>query len=222
MEIRDARNRGFNESIRTTVLRFSFYTFGILLLAKLLPWVAQYGDAAVFMENGALEWLQLGLLVTTSILFLREAFITPRYHHVFVLLACVSAFAAVREMDANLDRLVPWIGWKIGYLIILYAAIVTYSNAQTLKRQIMRLPHSRAFSLLWAGFIIAVPFAQLVGHGAFLQIVMGDDYSRNYPRIIEELGEFMGYVLLLIGGFELILQLRAARPGDYRPPSFDS
>jgi len=101
-------------------------------------------------------------------------------------------------------------------------AIVTYSNAQTLKRQIMRLPHSRAFSLLWAGFIIAVPFAQLVGHGAFLQIVMGDDYSRNYPRIIEELGEFMGYVLLLIGGFELILQLRAARPGDYRPLSFDS
>jgi len=214
MAIRDASNRGFSESIRTTVLRFSLYTFGILLLAKLLPWVAQYGDVAVFMENGALEWMQFGLLVTTGILFLREAFLTPRYHHVFVLLACAAAFAAVREMDANLDRLVPWIGWKIGYLIILYAAFVTYSNAQTLKRQIMRIPHSRAFSLLWAGFIIAVPFAQLVGHGAFLHSVMGEDYIWEYNRIIEELGEFMGYVLLLIGGFELILQLRAARSGD--------
>ncbi len=156
MEIRDASDRGFNESIRSTVLRFSFYTFGILLLAKLLPWVAQYRDAAVFMENGALEWLQFGLLVTTSTLFLREAFLTPRYHHVFVLLACVSAFAAVREMDANLERLIPWIGWKIGYSFILYAAYVTYSNAQALKRQMIQFPHSRAFSLLWAGFMIGV------------------------------------------------------------------
>lgn len=212
MEIPDANNGGVSKSIRTTVIRFSFYTFSILLLAKLLPWVAQQKDAAAFMENGALEWLQFGLLVTTSILFLREAFRTPRYHHVFVLLTCVSAFAAVREMDANLDILVPWIGWKIGYLIIVYAAVVTYANAQTLKRQIIRFPHPRAFSLLWAGFIIAVPFAQLVGHGAFLQTVMGDDYSRNYPRIIEELGEFMGYVLLLIGGFELTLQLKVAHP----------
>ncbi len=115
MEVRDASTAAFNESIRATVVRFSFYTFGILLLATLLPWVAQYRDAAVFKENGAIDWLQLGLLVTTSIVFLREAFVTPRYHHVFILLACVSAFAGVREMDANLDRLIPWIGWKIGY-----------------------------------------------------------------------------------------------------------
>ncbi len=212
MEVRDASTAAFNESIRATVVRFSFYTFGILLLATLLPWVAQYRDAAVFKENAAIEWLQFGLLVTTSIVFLREAFVTPRYHHVFVLLACVSAFAGVREMDANLDRLIPWIGWKIGYSIILYAAIITYSNAQTLKRQIMRFLHSRAFSLLWAGFIIAIPFAQLVGHGAFLQAVMDDDYSRDYQRMIEELGELMGYVLLFIGSFELIWQMRVARP----------
>ncbi len=220
MEVRDASNGAFNESISATVLRFSFYTFGILLLAWLLPWVAQYRDAAVFKENGAIEWLQLGLLVTTSIVFLREAFVTPRYHHVFVLLACVSAFAGVREMDANLDRLIPWIGWKIGYSIILYAAIVAYSNSQTLKRQIMQFLHSRAFSLLWAGFIIAIPFAQLVGHGAFLQTVMDDDYSWDYQRMIEELGELMGYVLLFIGSFELIRQMRAARPGDNRPLPF--
>ena len=220
MEVRDASNAAFNESISATVLRFSFYTFGILLLAKLLPWVAQYGDAAVFKENGAIEWLQFGLLVTTSIVFLREAFVTPRYHHVFVLLACVSAFAGVREMDANLDRLIPWIGWKIGYSFILYAAIISYSNAQTLKRQIMRVLDSPAFSLLWAGFIIAIPFAQLVGHGAFLKVAMDDDYSRDYQRMIEELGELMGYVLLFIGSFELIRQMRAAHPGDNRSPPF--
>lgn len=204
-------DRQFIDSLRTTVIRFSFYTFGILLLAALLPWAARYREATAFMENGLLEWLQFGLLVTVSILFLRAAFLAPHYHHVFVLLTCLSAFAAVREMDAYLDTSVPWIGWKIGYLIILYAAIITYSSAQTLKQQIMRFPDSRAFLLLWAGFIIAVPFAQLVGHGAFLQTVMGDDYSREYPRIIEELGEFMGYLLILIGGFELTLRLSADR-----------
>jgi len=36
--------------------------------------------------------------------------------------------------------------------------------------------------------MVAFPFAQLVGHGAFMQVIMGDDYSRDYRRMIEEIG----------------------------------
>ncbi len=209
MDIRNIGQRVFYESTRNTILRFSVYTFVILLFAKLLPWVVLYGDSTVLKENGTVEWLQLGLLLTASFLFFRESRLTPRYHHALVWLACLSAFAGFREMDANLDRLVPWIGWKIGFSFILYAAVVTYSNVATLKRQIMRFLHFPAFSLLWTGFVIAVPFAQLVGHGAFLQTVMEGDYSRDYKRMIEELGELMGYALLFIGSFELIRQINA-------------
>lgn len=54
---------------------------------------------------------------------------------------------------------------------------------------------------------MAVPFAQLVGHGNFLQIIMGDDYVRDYKRVIEELGELFGYLLLVIGSVEFTLQM---------------
>ena len=65
---------------------------------------------------------------------------------------------------------------------------------------------SNGFFLLWAGFIIAIPVAQLVGNGAFLQAIMNDDYSRDYRRIIEEIGELMGYGLILVGSIELAIK----------------
>jgi len=62
--------------------------------------------------------------------------------------------------------------------------------------------------------MVAFPFAQLVGHGAFMQVIMGDDYSRDYRHMIEEIGELMGYGLLLIGSFELIMETRMTATRD--------
>lgn len=198
----------FSEATAATIFRFSLYTFAFLLLAVSLPLVARYRDAAAFKENGAIEWIQLGFLVITSMMLWREAYRSVRFQHVLIFLACLSAFAGIREMDAILDNLVPWIGWKIGYAFILYAGFVGYANRKMLKNQFRLYLSSRAFSLLWAGFIVAIPFAQLVGNGMFLQTIMNDDYSRDYRRMIEEIGELTGYGLLLIGSFELILQKR--------------
>lgn len=214
MELTNVIREPSIESTIATALRYSLYTFGILLFTASLPWVAQYREAAAFKENGAIEWLQFGILVAISLMFLREAFVTRRFQQIFVLLACFSAFAGVREMDANLDKLIPWVGWKFGYLLILYAGFVVYSNTQTLRRQITPCLNSRGFLLLWAGFIVAIPFAQLVGNGAFLQAIMTDDYSRDYRRMIEEIGELMGYGLLLIGSYEMILQTRMTLKWD--------
>lgn len=193
----------------STVARFSIYTLGITLLGAALPSLAQYNDAAVFKENGAVEWLQLGFLVVASTMYFRQAIVSASYRHIFLVLASVSAFAAVREMDANIDAILPWIGWKAGYAFIVLAGVIAYTNKEQVRRQMFQLLNSRAFSLLWAGFIVAIPFAQLVGNGAFLHAIMDEDYSRDYKRIIEEVGELMGYGLLLLGCFELILQNRA-------------
>ncbi|AQQ70849.1 hypothetical protein SMSP2_01211 [Limihaloglobus sulfuriphilus] len=35
-----------------------------------------------------------------------------------------------------------------------------------------------------------------------------DDYSASYKRVIEELGEFMGYMLIMFGSLEALLQRR--------------
>jgi hypothetical protein len=35
---------------------------------------------------------------------------------------------------------------------------------------------------------------------------MGNDYMRDYKRVIEELGEFLGYLFIMIGSIEAVLQ----------------
>ena len=96
--------------------------------------------------------------------------------------------------------------------------VTIWPRRATLKGQLAEFVAHRAFVLFWAGFIVAVPYAQLVGHAAFLESLMGDDYQRDYKRVIEELGEMLGYLLILLGSIEALLQAgRCARPQSSTP-----
>ena len=187
------------------VRRFSLYTISIIVLAALLPLLANIGSAAAFKENGLVEWLQIAALLGSAFVFLRASKTVYTVNFAFVVLASFAAFAATRELDAIIDPLVPVLGWKVAYAFILFAGFLYYQNKREVSRQVREVVASNGFFLLWAGFTIAIPFAQLVGNTAFLQAVMAEDYSRDYRRIIEELGELMGYGLILIGSIELTI-----------------
>ena len=204
----------FTESSMPIVLRFTLYTLVIFSFTASLPLIIQYGGITVFKENGLIEWLQFGLLVGASAIFLAGSFVVPVFRQLFLLLASISAFGVVRELDALLDDMIPWIGWKIGLVIVLYAVGLAYVNRGILKRQTTRFISSRAFAMLWAGFVVAVPFSQLVGHEPFLQLVMGDDYARDYKRVIEECGELVGYFLLFVGSVESMMQIKVVQLGN--------
>ncbi|MFO8165638.1 MAG: hypothetical protein R6T98_14045 [Desulfatiglandales bacterium] len=150
------------------------------------------------------------LLVTSSILIAGCSVISA-FRELFLFLATISTFAAVRELDSLLDKVIPWIGCKIGFVILLYAVGVAYSNRNKVKWQIAQFLSSRAFAVMWAGFIVAVPVAQLLGHGPLLESLLGDNYDRSYKRVIEESGELVGYLLLVAGSIESVLQMKAAR-----------
>jgi hypothetical protein len=199
-------------SAKSTMIRFTAYTVGVFTLTLSLPLVIEHGDIVIFKEDGPIEWFQFGVLVTASAVFLLGGFALVNFRQVLYLMAFVSVFAAIRELDAFLERAIPWIGWKIAFIAILYAVGSAYTKRTLVKRQLPPFLATRAFAILWAGFLVAVPFGQLIGHGAFLQVVMGDDYNRDYKRVIEETLETMGYILVLIGSFESILQLRTVVP----------
>lgn len=59
--------------------------------------------------------------------------------------------------------------------------------------------------------IVAVPIAQLLGHAAFLESLMGENYMRAYKRVIEESGELLGYLLLLEGSIESLVWMKKAQ-----------
>lgn len=195
--------------MKLLVMRFVGYTLVIFIFAASLPIIVQHGGANLFRENGPIEWLQFLCLSAASSIFIAGFRSIPIFRETLLILASVSALAAVREMDGLLDGM--WVGWKAGYVLLLPAVGLAYANRSRLGWQMAQFFSSPAFVVLWAGFIVAVPIAQLFGHGAFLESLMGDNYIRTYKRVLEECGELVGYLLLVAGSIESALHMKAAQ-----------
>ncbi|MBS3758511.1 MAG: hypothetical protein KGY61_07585 [Desulfobacterales bacterium] len=186
------------------VLRYAVYTLLMFALTTSLPLILQQENIAAFKEGELIEWCQLILLISASGILLYGAF--TRHQGILRLLGCLSAFAALRELDTLFDRMLPVTGWKIGYLIIVYALVSVYMDKKAIKDQIRDFLKTHAVVILWTGFLVAIPIGQLVGHGTFLKALMGEDYIRDYKRIIEESLELMGYLLILAGSIEALVE----------------
>jgi len=198
-----------NDTIRNNVLsRFIIYTLVVSGLTVSLPVIVGYGDIVVFCENGPIEWLEVGLLaVSAAVLLLSSRTSECRFRQLFYILSLLATFAAIRELDSILKKWIPVAGWTLPGLFCATTGIIIYwKERDRLAIQVAGFTRTRGFSLLWCGFVVAIPFAQLVGHGAFLQLLMGDDYVRDYKRVIEELGELLGYLFIFIGSAEAVFQ----------------
>ena len=207
------------DSFFPMALRYAAYTILIFAATSSLPAFLQNENIEAFKEGGWIECCQLLLLGGTSSLYFYEAFFSNHHQTIFHFLGCLSAFAAIRELDALLDRMIPLMGWKIGFVFILYALFSAYAHRKALLRQIRIFFKTHSIVMLWAGFIVAVPIGQLLGHGDFLQALMGDNYDRAYKRVIEETLELMGYILVFAGTVEAALELRAGSTD--RPAAFE-
>jgi len=179
-----------NDRIMNNVLaRFIIYTLSVFGFTVSLPIIIGYGDIVIFSENGPIEWLQFVLIaVAAAMLLLSSRNSVCGFRELLSILSLLAMFAAIRNLDMILDRYIPIAGRILPALFCAIAASLIYWKKQdAVAIQMTAFIGTRAFSLLWCGFIVAVPLAQLVGHGAFLQLLMGDDYIRDYKRVIEEL-----------------------------------
>lgn len=200
-----------NASATAVALRFGLYTLVVAAFASSLALLARRdGDAVpgAFLEGGALEWTQFGLLVLAVAILARGAIADPDSCEIALLLAALIALAAVRELDGLLDGLVPWLGWKAGFVLLVPAAWLACRRGRALRAQAARFVPSPAFAVLWAGFLVAVPVAQLLGHGPFLRAVMGDAYEFAVKQAIQESLESVGYLLLVAGSVEAVLAMQ--------------
>ena len=57
--------------------------------------------------------------------------------------------------------------------------------------------------------MVAIPYAQLIGHGPLMEDLFGENYERSIKRLIEESAETLGYVMILIGIFDFGLTLES-------------
>jgi len=193
-------------------IRFAAYTAALLAAFLILPELGRHGNIAIFKEGGPVELCQLAVLLVTGGIFMFGAGLVRGFRRLFVLAALAAIFACVRELDSFFDELFPLFGWELFALaVVACGVLVARRNPRRLLKEMQEFIHGRGFAMLWVGFCVSVVLAQLVGHGAFLRMLMGDDYTRDYKRVIEELVELFGYTLLLVASIESVLQMRACQ-----------
>lgn len=175
--------------------------------------IATTGGPAGFSENGIVEWSQVVVLLSAAVVFAIVAARRAQSRALSISLAAAVVVAVVREQDALLDTLNPLWGWKLPVaLIALAGAAIVYRDRQRFKTALGQLVRGRAFTLLWCGFVIAVPLAQQLGHEPLLEALWGDYYVRDQKRALEEMLELIGYAVILMGALELLLSGKDRRP----------
>lgn len=199
--------------------RFIIYTLAITAFCALLPWTIADGDVQEFTENRWVEWLQLALILGSSGLLLVTARRAAGSGELLMLIAGLYAIAAFRELDAVLELLVPWLGWKIGPALLsplLLGLLIV--RAGRVRGQFDAFLGTPAFVLGWAGFMMVVPIAQLIGHGPFLEAMLGDHYHRAYKHAIEESAELIGYMMLAAAAVEAAFKRPSITEGVHGGP----
>ena len=188
-----------------SAIRFLLYTAALLVALSLLPMAVRDGNAELFREGGPVEWLQFSILAALVAVLMAGGLFRPLRRRWCWTLALVAAIGCVRELDATLDALLPRVGWQgPAFLLLAAAAAHVLRGWAEFWWQFREAIFTSGAAILWAGFVSAAIFSQLVGHGDFLRELMGNDYDPRYKRTIEELGELFGYSLLLIGGVETV------------------
>jgi len=188
-----------------TLARFSIYTLLIFGSLSALPHLVKQGDYSLFGENGPIELLQFAFIGQAAVVFAVGAWKEPPMRCLFTQFSLIALIAACRELDGYFDRL-PIIRWEMPAAVIIVIAIyLARRDWATLMPQVDRFVSSAPFGVLWASFIIIALMAQLIGNGHFLELVMGDDYLREYKRVIEEITELFGYMIFLFGSAETVL-----------------
>ncbi|MFX5839729.1 hypothetical protein ABTE60_20680, partial [Acinetobacter baumannii] len=88
--------------------------------------------------------------------------------------------------DAFWDDLLPAAGWQLPATLVSLTIAAMYARDRArCDRQLARFMTMRGMPLLWTGFIIAIPVAQLLAHGPMFKLIMGEDYIASFKRLIE-------------------------------------
>lgn len=216
--------------MQKVLLRYLGYTLGVFLIMTLILAVAQRAPGglgfsrvlgsvtAPTSELSPVEQLQNLLLLLSAGMFAwvawRDRLRRPMAMSlVLLMLACL-----IRELDFFLDFYVADNVWQV-LCGLLLTMLVVYSvrNRMRFAQGWKRSWPSAGLAMIMGGFILLVPFAQLVGHQALWQGILGEDYIRVVKVATEEFVELGAYLLIAIGTIEFIYAWsRLPRPGVRR------
>ncbi|MFL3650521.1 MAG: hypothetical protein ACI6PR_04810 [Pseudoalteromonas sp.] len=164
---------------------------------------------ALYSEETLTEHMQDILTLLSSILFFYASRINSQLKIACVLLATLTAMMFVREFDTYLDMYVFDGAWQaIVYSILACTFVYLITKRGNIFSSIQAYAQTPSYGICLAGLVTLLAFSRMMGKGAFWHSIMGDSYVRVVKNIVEEGIETLGYTLILISAFELVLLCR--------------
>jgi len=151
-------------------------------------------------ENSLLEWSQQLLVFISCLLCFRVATSASPLRDVGLLLSAFFLVVFIRELDYQLERVLPHGSWKYPvWLVVSVSALFYYKNRNQVSGQLRLLTESCGFTSLLTGFLLVFLFSRLLGYTGLWQFIMQDTYQRDVKNLAEEGLELLGYSHMFIG-----------------------
>ncbi|MGN0919421.1 MAG: hypothetical protein ACI4OR_01490 [Alphaproteobacteria bacterium] len=188
--------------------RQGFY-FTVLLALILGLWgISDSYKTDTFTEHGLVENMQLFTLILSTLIFLATAIKNTFYRPVLFLLASLTTFCCIRELDSLFEKWIPVISWKFAFVFPAVALFYAFKKRSHFKKPLLRFLDSTAFDLMFTAMIIFIPLAQCIGHRSFIEDAIGhSSHLSHIRRLIEESMELVAYVLIFLSAVEMFLGL---------------
>ena len=200
----------FTKSEKTivfNVVRQFVYFCLVFAFVGLLNFLSSVYHQQTFAEHCIVENIQLGLLITSGVIFLAQLKLRPEYACVLWLLASCSFLGACREMDMFFDKNLPIISWRIGFIFPLIALYKAWQYRWCLKKTLLRFFTSPAFYMMCCAMMIVLPIAQYIGHRPLMVNVLGTTKIAAVKELFEEALEAVGYLLIFLSSIECYFSL---------------
>jgi hypothetical protein len=191
---------------RWLVVRLVLYTGLVWLGVGSLGLLISGGGFAVLGESGLVEWCHFAELTLTALIFLVLCVADAELRGLHGVLFALAAGASARELDGLLDDRIPAGGWQAVTLpALILGALLVFRYRASFRRGLDWLLGHYILILLWTGTVVAGPFAQLTGHRPFLRLFLPELHVNDVKRYTEETGEWLGFLLLLLGAIETLI-----------------
>lgn len=158
-------------------------------------------------ENATIEWLECLWLSISGLFLFLAARKTTNFPKLFAVLWLLPLIAICRELDGELDKMLFHGSWVIPAAIL--ASLLFYRISKsfgTIKAESLHFVQTQQIIWLGMGFFIVTVFAQICGQQSMWKVVLEENYRRDVGRFLEEILEFLGYIILAVGSIECYLQ----------------
>jgi hypothetical protein len=170
------------------------------------------GAAAVVAEDGPVEVAQAVLALAAACVFAFPLVRGLRGFELRVLLGLACLFAAARELDGFFGAAIGPHAYKLlAFPVALAGVIFAWRSRSVLPDEVGELFAAPASTLIFAGALIVLVHAQVLGQKEIWHALVPDGDSRAVKKTVEECSELTGYLLIVFAAIEVALRQRVRR-----------